>query len=70
MFDLLSQGEYCNVLCSRQMGKTSLLMRAKRRLAGIGVKAALIDVAGFLGAPRITRPGTSDCSKKSRIDSI
>ena len=51
VFDLLSRGEYCNVLCSRQMGKTSLLMRAKRRLAEFGVKTASIDVAGFLGVP-------------------
>jgi len=51
VFDLLSHGEYCNVLCSRQMGKTSLLLRTKSRLADAGVRAALIDVAGLLGRP-------------------
>ncbi|MDQ2695729.1 MAG: AAA-like domain-containing protein, partial [Pseudomonadota bacterium] len=48
---LLEQGEYCNVLCSRQMGKTSLLKRTRARLKEKGVKTAEIDVAGALGTP-------------------
>ena len=50
VFDLLERGEYCNVLCSRQMGKSSLLLHAKMQLAEAGVKTALIDVAGYLGS--------------------
>jgi tetratricopeptide (TPR) repeat protein len=50
VFDLLERGEYCNVLCSRQMGKSSLLHHAKMRLAEAGVKTALIDVSGYLGS--------------------
>jgi hypothetical protein len=49
VFDLLKQGEYCNLLCSRQMGKTSLLLRTKARLAAGGVKTASVDVGGNLG---------------------
>jgi len=45
----LEEGEYCNVLCSRQMGKTSLLHRTRGRLAEKGIRSALIDVAGSLG---------------------
>jgi hypothetical protein len=48
---LLEQGEYCNVLCSRQMGKTSLLKRTQSRLAERGYTTVDIDVAGYLGAP-------------------
>lgn len=48
---LLERGEYANVLCSRQMGKSSLLMRTKSRLAEKGYAVAAIDVAGYLGSP-------------------
>ena len=51
VFDLLMRGEYCNILCSRQMGKTSLLIRTKEFLAKEGVRTASIDVAGYLGSP-------------------
>ena len=49
VFRLLEAGEYCNVLCSRQMGKTSLLLRTKTRLAEAGVKSAQVDLAGYFG---------------------
>jgi adenylate cyclase len=48
---LLARGEYCNVLCSRQMGKTSLLKRTRARLTDLGYATAEIDVAGYLGSP-------------------
>jgi WD40 repeat protein len=48
---LLERGEYANVLCSRQMGKSSLLVRARARLAEKGYATAAIDVAGYLGSP-------------------
>lgn len=47
---LLERGEYCNVLCSRQMGKTSLLHRTIGLLAKKSIRSSLIDVAGGLGA--------------------
>jgi hypothetical protein len=46
---LLERGEYANVLCSRQMGKSSLLVRTKARLHEKGYATAAIDVAGYLG---------------------
>ena len=52
VFELLKAGEYCNVVSSRQMGKTSLLFRTKLRLAKeVGVKTCSIDVGGELGSP-------------------
>ncbi|ETW92314.1 MAG: hypothetical protein ETSY1_44195, partial [Candidatus Entotheonella factor] len=52
LLELLENGEYCNVLCSRQTGKTSLLKRTKARLAEKGYAAAEIDIAGYLGSPQ------------------
>ncbi len=49
---LLERGEYCNVLCSRQMGKTSLLKRTRARLVERGYATAEIEVAGLLGSPK------------------
>jgi tetratricopeptide (TPR) repeat protein len=46
---LLRGGEYCNVLCSRQMGKSSLMNRAEVLLANDGFRSVSIDVAGCLG---------------------
>jgi hypothetical protein len=51
VFELLREGEYCNVVASRQMGKTSLLFRTKLRLAEVGVKTCSIDVGGIPGTP-------------------
>jgi tetratricopeptide (TPR) repeat protein len=47
----LKEGEYCNVLCPRQMGKTSAIMRIRSKLRGEGCRTALIDIAGRLGTP-------------------
>jgi len=49
VFALLKDGEYCNVVSSRQMGKTSLLFLTKLRLDEMGVKSCSIDVGGYLG---------------------
>ncbi len=51
LFELLRRGEYANVLCSRQMGKTSLLKRTKARLAELGYRTVELDLAGYLGTP-------------------
>ena len=50
-FHLLEQGEYVNVLSSRQMGKSSLMMRAVQRLGERGIKSVTIDLASELGTP-------------------
>ncbi len=44
LFDLLRQGEYCNILTSRQMGKSSLMARTYKRLIGDGHHAVLTDM--------------------------
>jgi len=49
LLKLLERGEYANVFCSRQMGKSSLLVRTKARLYEQGYATAAIDVAGYLG---------------------
>jgi serine/threonine protein kinase/tetratricopeptide (TPR) repeat protein len=51
VFALLEKGEYVNVLCSRQMGKTSLIFRARMELNKVGVKTAYINVDAQLGTP-------------------
>jgi formylglycine-generating enzyme required for sulfatase activity len=48
---LLERDEYCNILTSRQMGKTSLMMSAIPRLVEQGAKVVQIDVAAVLGSP-------------------
>src|SRR5258708_37377611 len=51
--DLLSallDGEYCYVLNSRQMGKSSLSVRTMNRLREAGVRTAFIDLTGIGGS--------------------
>ena len=43
----LSNGEYCYVLTSRQMGKSSLMVRAARRLQDDGAQIAVLDLTAF-----------------------
>ncbi len=45
LFRLLQTGEYCLVLNSRQMGKSSLQVRTMKKLEKTGVKCASIDLA-------------------------
>ena len=49
VFDLLKAGEYCNVVSSRQMGKTSLIYRNESRRIDVGVQTCAMDVGGNLG---------------------
>jgi WD40 repeat protein len=65
VFELLKSGEYCNVVSSRQMGKTSLLFRTEWRLAEVGVKTCSIDVGGILGSPE-----TADAWYQDLLDEI
>ncbi|HMA70004.1 MAG TPA: AAA-like domain-containing protein [Xanthobacteraceae bacterium] len=48
---LLLEGQYVNVLTSRQMGKSSLMMRAVHQLDQQGVRWVTIDLASELGSP-------------------
>jgi Leucine-rich repeat (LRR) protein len=51
LLELLLDGEYVNLLTSRQMGKSSLMVRAAQALASRGVRTASIDLAAELGTP-------------------
>jgi hypothetical protein len=51
LYDSLKQGEFCYVLNSRQMGKSSLKVQTMQRLQAEGVACAAID---------LTRIGTAD----------
>lgn len=43
----LRQGEFCYVLTSRQMGKTSLMVQTAARLRADGVKVAVLDLTAI-----------------------
>jgi WD40 repeat protein len=49
LYNLLREGYYVNVLSSRQMGKSSLMVRTAERLEHDGSRAVIIDLAGELG---------------------
>lgn len=51
LYRLLRQGEYCNILSSRQTGKSSSMRYAWERLRAVGIIVVEIDLAGTLGAP-------------------
>jgi WD40 repeat protein len=65
LYQALKRGEFCYVLNSRQMGKSSLRVRTMQRLQEIGIKCVAID---------ITAIGTSEISPEEWyfgvIDSI
>lgn len=46
-FEALKAGEYCYVLNSRQMGKSSLRVRTMQRLQADGVTCAFVDLTGI-----------------------
>lgn len=53
LYQALKQGEFCYVLNSRQMGKSSLLVRTKHRLQREGFKCAMVDMTN-IGSEMIT----------------
>ncbi|MEA5471878.1 CHASE2 domain-containing protein [Spirulina sp. 06S082] len=53
LYQALKRGEYCYILNSRQMGKSSLLVRTKYRLEAEGFRCTALDVTG-IGSENIT----------------
>lgn len=53
LYEALKEGEFCYVLNSRQMGKSSLLVRTKYRLEQDGFHCAAIDLS-VVGSEQIT----------------
>ncbi|WP_224363550.1 AAA-like domain-containing protein [Hyalangium versicolor] len=51
LLDYLLRGEYCNVLCPRQMGKSSLVIRTQACLVERGVRVAEVDMAMLSSGP-------------------
>jgi len=47
LFDGLSQGQFCYVLTSRQMGKSSLMVRTATRLRQTGAAVAVLDLTAI-----------------------
>jgi hypothetical protein len=52
LYQRLLAGDYCYVLTTRQMGKSSLMVRTARRLAETGVSAGMIDLTA-VGRPAV-----------------
>jgi len=50
LYESLRSGEYCFVLNSRQMGKSSLAVRTIARLSADGIKCAFVDLTRLGGA--------------------
>jgi hypothetical protein len=44
LFDRVMVGDFCYVLTSRQMGKSSLMARTARRLSEAGLHTAIVDL--------------------------
>jgi signal transduction histidine kinase len=56
LYEGLKAGEFCYVLNSRQMGKSSLRVRTMQRLEAEGVRCAAIDLT-TIGSQNVTPPG-------------
>ena len=44
LFECLKRGEFCYVLSSRQMGKSSLMVATRERLAAASIRSVEIDL--------------------------
>ncbi len=53
LYEALKRGEFCYILNSRQMGKSSLLVRTKHRLEKDGFHCAAVDLS-VVGSEQIT----------------
>ena len=49
LFRLALDGEYCNVLAARQMGKSSLMVQTADCLHESGVRTAILDISTLGG---------------------
>src|SRR3982751_3738708 len=47
LYDGLNSGKFCYVLTSRQMGKSSLMVRTAARLRDEGVSVAVLDLTAI-----------------------
>src|SRR5947209_8543914 len=47
LYEALEQGEFCYILTSRQMGKSSLTVRTALRLRAHGVEAVVLDLTAL-----------------------
>src|SRR4029079_16237638 len=47
LYDALGRGEFCYVLTSPQMGKSSLMVHTSSRLRAEGVKVAVLDLTAL-----------------------
>src|SRR5262245_35164809 len=47
LYEALARGEFCYVLTSRQMGKSSLMVRTATRLREAGVQVAVLDLTAI-----------------------
>lgn len=47
LYEALMQGEFCYILTSRQMGKSSLTVRTTLRLQAVGVRAVVLDLTAL-----------------------
>src|SRR5678815_3931434 len=53
LYESLLQGDFCYVLTSRQMGKSSLMVRTRNRLRCAGIHVVALDLTA-LGGQNIT----------------
>ena len=53
LYETLMAGEYCYVFNARQMGKSSLRVRAQQRLAELGMRCTSLDMTS-IGSERVT----------------
>ena len=52
IFRLRARGEYCNLMASRQVGKSSLIKKTALQLRDQGIRIVDMDIAGELGSPQ------------------
>ncbi len=53
LYEALQQGDFCYILTSRQMGKSSLRVRTMQRLQGDGVRCGVLDMT-MIGTRQMT----------------